>query len=272
MVRTVLVTGANSGLGLATCLHLAGLGFRVVGTARSEEKLDAVAKAAGDAGVAVDGALLDVTDGPACEALVEWLEPWAVVNNAGYMNVGRVVDVTREEALRQLDTLVVAPMRLAALALPAMRRHGSGRVVNVSSIIAHSSAAMTGWYQAGKHALSAVTDAFRREVAEDGIAVVLIEPGSLDTGIWDKAEEDLLRRREHVGDPTPYDRSLRLLRTGRPYMPGPEMAAEVIGRALTAGRPEVRYQVGVDAPLVRLAERLLPDRAHDRLVRAALGR
>ncbi len=82
MVRTVLVTGANSGLGLATCLHLAELGFRVVGTARSQEKLDALQKAAGDAGVEVEGAVLDVTDGSGCEALVGSLEPWGLVNNA----------------------------------------------------------------------------------------------------------------------------------------------------------------------------------------------
>lgn len=272
MVRTVLVTGANSGLGLATCLHLAGLGFRVVGTARSEEKLDVLRKAAGEAGVQVDGAVVDVTDGPGCEAVVGDVQPWGLVNNAGYMNMGRVIDVTAEEALLQLDTLVVAPMRLATLALPGMRQRGSGRIVNVSSAIAHGSAAMTGWYQASKHALSAVTDALRREVAEDGIDVVLVEPGSLDTGLWDKAEDDLLRRREGAGDTTAYDRTVSILRTGRPFMPGPELAAEAIGRALTAGRPDVRYSVGLDAPLVRLAERLLPDRMQDRLLRAAMGR
>jgi NAD(P)-dependent dehydrogenase (short-subunit alcohol dehydrogenase family) len=266
MERTVLVTGANSGLGEATCLHLSRLGFRVVGTARSEEKLAVLAEAG------VEGAVLDVTDRAGCEALVRKIEPWGLVNNAGYMNVGRVVDVDPDEALRQLDAMVVAPLHLAGLALPAMRRLGSGRIVNVSSAIAHGTAAMTGWYQAAKHALSAVTDAFRREVAEDGIDVVLVEPGGLDTGIWDKAEDDLLRRRRQAGDPTPYDRSLKLLRTARAYMPGPEIAAEVIGKALTAGRPEIRYQVGMDAPLVRLSERLLPDRAHDRLLRAVMGR
>ena len=265
MARTVLVTGDNSGLGLATVVHLAELGFRVVGTARSEEKLAPLAQAG------VEGAVLDVTDGPRCEEVVAAYQPWAVVNNAGYMNVGRVVDVTPEEALRQLDALVVAPMRLATLALPHMRRRGSGRVVNISSSIAHGTAAMTGWYQAAKHALSAVTDAFRREVAEDGIDVVLIEPGGLDTGLWDKAEDDLRRRGEQAGDPTPYDRAAEVIRRWRPSMPGPEKAAEVVGRALTAGRPSVRYQVGVDAALPRLAERLLPDRVHDALVRGVLG-
>jgi NAD(P)-dependent dehydrogenase (short-subunit alcohol dehydrogenase family) len=272
MVRTVLVTGTNSGLGLRTAIHLAGLGFRVVGTARSQEKLDVLHTAASDAGVEVEGAVLDLTDRAGREALVREVEPWGLVNNAGYMNVGRVVDVDPDEALRQLDALVVAPLHLAALALPAMRRRGSGRIVNVSSSIAYGTAVMTGWYQASKHALSAVTDALRAEVAEDGIDVVLIEPGGLDTRIWDRSEGDLLRRREHTGDRTAYDRALKLLHTVRPYMPGPERAAEAIGTALTAGRPDVRYKIGLDVPFVRLSGRLLPDRAQDRLLRAVLGR
>lgn len=266
------MTGANSGVGLETAVHLAGLGFRVVGTARSQEKLESLEKAAGDAGVDVDGAVLDVTDGPACEPLVRAVQPWALVNNAGYMNLGRVVDVAPEEALRQLDTLVVAPMRLAALAVPAMRQRGDGRIVNVSSSIAHATIAMMGWYQAGKHALAAVSDALRREVASDGIDVILIEPGGLDTRIWDKAEDDLLRRRGQSGASTAYDRSLRILRATRPFMTEPAAAAKVIGRALTAGRPAIRYKVGPDAPLVGLVEHLLPERVQDRLLRAFLGR
>lgn len=259
-------------MGLCTAVHLAGLGFHVVGTARSTDKLETLTKAAAEAGVQVEGVLLEVTDREECEVLVPAIEPWAVVNNAGYMNVGRVVDVAPADALHQLDALVVAPMYLATLALPAMRRRGSGRIVNVSSSIAHVTFAMMGWYQAAKHAFSAVTDAFRREVGGDGIDVVLIEPGGIDTGIWDKAEQDLLQRRELAADPTTYDRSLAILRRTRPALPGPEIVAEVIGEALTAGRPRVRYEVGGDAPLVRWAEHLLPDRAQDFVLRAALGR
>lgn len=271
MVRTVLVTGANSGVGLETSLHLARLGFRVVGTARSDEKAESLAKAASDAGVEVETAVLDVTDADRCEHLVSALQPWGVVNNAAYMNVGMVVDVRPEEALRQLHTLVVAPMHLATLALPGMRRRGEGRVLNVSSVTAHATAAMTGWYQACKHALTAVTDALRREVAADGVDVVLVEPGGLDTGIWDKAEDDLVRRRRGSAHPTAYDRSLRVLRTSRPFMKGPRPAAEVIGDAMTAGRPRATYRVGADAPLVELLDTLLPNRLKDRLARTAMG-
>lgn len=271
-MRTVLVTGANSGVGLETALQLARLGFRVVGTARSDEKLASLAEVARGAGVEVEGAVLDVTDARGCEAVVARFEPWGLVNNAGYMNVGLVVDVPPEDALRQLHTMVVAPMRLAALALPGMRRRGEGRIVNVSSVAAHATAAMTGWYQACKHALSAVTDALRREVAADGVDVVLVEPGGLRTGIWDKAEDDMLRRRDGSASPAAYDRALGILRGARPRM-GPSVgAAEVIGDAMTAGRPRARYRVGRDAPVIELTNALLPGRVKDRLARAALGR
>ncbi len=80
------------------------------------------------------------------------------------------------EALRQLDALVMAHMHLATLAVPAMRRLVSGRIVKVSSSITHVTFAMTGWYQAAEHVFSAVTAAFRRGAARDGIDVILIEP------------------------------------------------------------------------------------------------
>ncbi len=272
MIRTVLVTGANSGVGKQTAVQLARLGFRVVGTARSDDKLELLDKAARDAGVDVEGAVLDVTDAGGCADLVARIQPWGLVNNAGYMNVGQVVDVPREDALRQLDALVVAPMHLAALAVPGMRQRGEGRIVNVSSVLSHATAAMTGWYQAAKHALSAVTDALRRELAVDGIDVVLIEPGGLKTGIWPKAEDDLRRRRQHSASPEAYDHALKVLHATNDFMTPPEAAAKVIGDAMTAGRPRSNYRVGPDAPLVQLIESILPGRVKDFMARTAMGR
>ncbi len=271
MIRTVVVTGANSGIGLETALQLARRGFRVVGTVRSDEKGETLTRAAGAAGLDVDVAVLDVTDARGCESIVARFEPWGVVNNAGYMNVGQVVDVNPEEALLQLHAMVVAPMRLAALALPAMRRRGEGRIVNISSVAAHATAAMTGWYQACKHGLSAVTDALRREVAPDGVDVVLIEAGGIRTGIWDKARDDLLRRRTGSADPAAYARSLEILETMRPFMGEPRAVAEVVAGALTAGHPRATYRVGRDAPVIELLHVILPNRLKDCLARTALG-
>lgn len=271
VVRTVLVTGANSGIGKETAFHLARLGFRVVGTARSDDKAAAIRTEAAAAGVAVETEVLDVTDGGACERVVPALAPWAVVNNAGYMNVGQVVDVRPDDALRQLHAMVVAPMHLAALAVPAMRRRGEGRILNVTSTLSHATAAMTGWYQACKHGLTAVTDALRREVAGDGIEVVMVEPGGVRTGIWDKARDDLLRRRPGSAHPTAYDRAVAVLDGARPFMADAASVARVIGDALTAGRPKAVYRVGMDTPVVNLLDTVLPDRFKDRLARTALG-
>ncbi len=95
-----------------------------MGTARSKNKLASLTKAADEAWVAVEGVVLDVTGAEACRNVVASLEPWAVVNNAGYLNLGRIVDVPPEDALRQLDAMVVGPMRLARLVVPSMRRRG----------------------------------------------------------------------------------------------------------------------------------------------------
>jgi len=82
--RTVLTTGANSGIGLATVMHLARLGFRSVGSVRSEAKATEVAKAAASTGCSVDTVLLDITDAERCAAVIDELHPWAIVNDAGY--------------------------------------------------------------------------------------------------------------------------------------------------------------------------------------------
>lgn len=271
VVRTVLVTGANTGVGLETVLHLARLGFRVVGTARSEDKAASIRTAAAESGLTVEAEILELTDDAACERLVPALDPWGIVNNAGYMNPGQVVDVRPDEALRQLHAMVVAPMHLAALAVPGMRRRGEGRIVNVASTQSHATLAMNGWYQAAKHALAGVNDALRREVAGDGIEVVLIEPGGIKTSLWPKARADLVRRREHSADHTAYDRSIAVLDKTRPFMADPHTTAEVIGDALTAGQPKAVYRVGPDAPLMQFLDTVLPDRLKDRLARSALG-
>src|SRR2546426_3031418 len=185
--RTVLITGANSGLGLATTVELARRGFDSVGTVRSAAKARAVREAAREVGAEVRTALLDVTEADACGRVMSRVKPWGLVNNAGTSFTGAVEDVTDEEARAALDTMVIAPMRLSRLALPHMRAQGGGRIVNVSSIYGLTTTPLTGWYQAAKHALEALSDALRMEVAQDGVEVVLVEPGGFKTGIWDSA-------------------------------------------------------------------------------------
>jgi NAD(P)-dependent dehydrogenase (short-subunit alcohol dehydrogenase family) len=269
-VRTVLTTGANSGIGLATVIELARRGFRSIGSARSDAKAQVIHDAAAEAGVEVETVLLDVADAGACEQVMADLRLFGLVNNAGYTNTGAVEDVGDDEARDQLETMVVAPMRLARLALPAMRTAGEGRIVNVSSIYGRTSTPLSGWYQASKHALEAVSDALRIEVAGAGIDVVLVEPGAFRTGIWDDMEQSL---DTHDGSAfeQAYRRSLRLTRLTEPLMGQPERVAKVISRALRTPFPRARYLVGYDAMALAVADRLTPTTLKDRILRASLG-
>jgi NAD(P)-dependent dehydrogenase (short-subunit alcohol dehydrogenase family) len=254
--KVVLTTGANSGIGLATVVTLATLGFRSIGTVRSESKADAVMAAAKDAGVRVETALLDVTDAMRCAEVVNQVRPWAIVNNAGYSGVGAIEDVSDYEARHQLETMVVAPMRLARLALPHMRAAGDGRIVNVSSIYGLTTTPFSGWY--------------RLEVARDGIRVVLIEPGGFKTGIWEEFESDVSRR-EDSGYEAAYHRIRALIQPFMPFMGEPEGAAKVIAKALTVKVPHARYLVGRDAQMIAVSQPFLPAAVRDRVTRFLVG-
>lgn len=268
--KTVLTTGANSGIGLASVIKLATLGFRSVGTVRSEAKAETVAAAAETAGVSVETVLLDVTDASRCAEVVDQVRPWGIVNNAGFSGVGAIEDVSDKEVRQQLETMVVAPMRLARLAMPHMRAAGDGRIVNVSSIYGLTTTPFSGWYQASKHALEAASDALRLEVARDGIRVVLIEPGGFKTGIWQEFEADVSRR-EDSGYEAAYHRIRSILEPFMRFMGEPEGAAKVIAKALTADAPHARYLVGRDAQFIAAAQPFLPSGVRDRVTRFFVG-
>jgi NAD(P)-dependent dehydrogenase (short-subunit alcohol dehydrogenase family) len=166
--------------------------------------------------------------------------------------------------------MVVAPMRLARLALPYMREAGRGRVVNVSSIYGRATTPFSGWYQASKHALEALTDAFRMEVAGDGIKVVLVEPGGFKTGIWEENARDIARR-EGTRYGSAYQRTLVAIRLASTFAGNPAGVARVIAGALSSRAPRARYLVGYDAQALAVMDSLTPTTIKDRVIRLALG-
>lgn len=263
MGKSVMVTGADKGIGLATCLELAAGGWDVIGTARSEDKLGRLDEEAGSRGLRVQGLVLEVDDPASCAQAVEQVEaltgggPYALVNNAGSALSGAVEDVSDEQVRAQLETNVVAPVRLARLVLPAMRAAGGGRIVNMSSVAGRLSSPLLGWYSASKHALEAVTDALRIEVEPDGVRVVLIEPGMFGSDIWGAARADELPSPTLPRYAAAYARAQALAaRSDR--LPDPVWVARTVRVALANPVPLARYVVGADAVTGILTESLVP--------------
>ena len=277
--RTVLVTGANSGIGLSTALELAGAGYRVVGTVRSAAKGRALSDAAERAGRAdrVSPVVWDVSDPGAAAVDGGWaavLEaggaPWAVVNNAGYAQAGAVEDVGDEAARAQLETNLLAPARVARLALPAMREAGEGRVVNVGSVAGRVPLPIMGWYCASKAGLAAVSDVLRMELAPHGVQVVLVEPGSFGTSVWSTGGAGLPPEPATESYRRAYASAARA-ESAAAVLPDPVWVARVVRAALASPVPLPRYLVGVDAVALSTVEAVTPSLLSDYAKSLATG-
>jgi NAD(P)-dependent dehydrogenase (short-subunit alcohol dehydrogenase family) len=268
--RTVLITGAGTGIGLATVVEVARREFQAIAAVRSPARARTVSRAAKAAGVKVKTVILDVTDAERCQAVIDEYRPYGLVNNAGVPASGAIEDVTDVDARLALETMVLAPMRLARLAVPHMREQGGGRIVNISSIYGLMSTPLTGWYQAAKHALEAVSDALRVEIASDGISVVLIEPGAFRSNIWESAGNELQQRLDSDYF-TAYRRLGGGIKASQRLMGDPVDVARVIGQVMTAKSPKPRYLVGYDARAIDIYSKVLPTEVRDRLARLTLG-
>ena len=267
-----LVTGASSGIGKATALRLAVLGFTVYAAARRVERMSDLA----DHGIHVEP--LDVTDDGSMVTVVDKIVSEqgridVLVNNAGYGSYGAVEDVPITEARRQFDVNVFGLARLTQLVLPHMRAQRDGYIVNISSMGGKIWEPLGGWYHAAKFAVEGLSDCLRAEVAEFGIKVVVVEPGSI-TSEWATISADNL---EAISTDTPYRDQAKLIAQGlrksdTSFLASePEVVAEAIGRAVQRAKPRTRYPVGGGARIFLFAQRVLTDRGFDRFIRLAYG-
>jgi NAD(P)-dependent dehydrogenase (short-subunit alcohol dehydrogenase family) len=196
-----------------------------------------------------------------------------LVNNAGYGLFGALEDVPLDAARRQFEVNVFGLARLTQLALPHMREHGFGKIVNVSSIGGKIWEPFGGWYHASKFAVEWLSDCARMELREFGINVIVIEPGAIKTE-WSEGMSTSLQ--EYSGD-TPYAGLFngfieRMSSDAPPELPAsdPDVIARVILKAVTARRPRTRYSAGLGAKPMLALQRLAPDRVYDALWSFAL--
>jgi NAD(P)-dependent dehydrogenase (short-subunit alcohol dehydrogenase family) len=260
-VKTVLVTGASTGIGEACARHFAKRGARVLAGVRKP----------GDAPDGTEEVLLDVTDAAAISAAAAYVERLdGLVDNAGIAIASPLEHLPLEELRRQLEVNVVGQLAVTQALLPALRA-ARGRVVIIGSIAGKSALPFLGAYAMSKHALEAMADSLRVELAPEGIHVALVEPGTIATPIWTKPQRN--------ADDLPaeavarYGARIDSFRTAAAKRSAnaapPELVVRAIEHALTADRPKARYLVGRDAKIRATIERL-PDRLRDRVIKKAL--
>ncbi|MCP9438447.1 MAG: SDR family oxidoreductase [Nitrospira sp.] len=273
--KTVLITGASTGIGAACALHLDRLGFVVFAGVRKERDGEVLKEQGTERLIPI---FLDVTDHSSlvnAHAIVEEFVGinglYGIVNNAGIAVAGPLEAVPIPDLRRQLEVNVIGQVAVIQTFLPLIRQ-ARGRIVNMGSIAGRAAMPLMGPYAASKFALEAITDALRLEVQQWGITVSIIEPGAIATPIWEKSGKQAAgleastrpELRELYREVVAGVRSV-VTRAAERAIPA-EIVARVVGKALTAARPKTRYLVGTDARLRALMVKLLPDRVSDKVL------
>ena len=273
MQKTVLITGCSSGIGAALAREFARLGLRVYASARRPQTL-APLEADGITGLA-----LDVDDDASISAALARVEAESgaldlLVNNAGFSQVGAVVDLTRDDLRRQYETNVISPARVTALALPMLRaavaRNGAATVANVGSIVGLFTTPFAAAYCSSKAAVHSITDALRMELEPFGIHVVSIQPGGIRSAFGNHAEAAI---RLPEGSPyRPVEAGIRArAQAGQQGATPAEEFVVPVAEALLEARPPRVIRGGANSTRVPLLKKLLPAAAFDRRMTAMFG-
>ena len=266
--KVILITGASSGIGFDTARTLARQGHKVYAAARRVELMEPL-KSYG-----VKVLRMDVTEQASMAAGVQAVLDAegridVLVNNAGYGYFGAVENVTMEEARRQVEVNVFGLAELCKLVLPVMRKQGSGRIINTSSIAGKTVLPFGAWYHVTKYSVEALSDALRMEMKPFGVDVVLIEPGGIKTDWGIIAAKHLAESSKG----TAYEKTgLQeaenfhwMYETN--YLSQPSVVTKTMCKAVNSRHPRARYRTGAFATTMMLSHALLPTRCWDAIVR-----
>ena len=278
-MKSVVVTGASTGIGFACSKLLLARGFRVFGSVRNP--LDAE-RLRTELGANFTPLLFDVTDEAAVKAAAGEVRAAlggealaGLVNNAGIAVAGPVTELPIAEFRRQMEVNVIGPVIATQAFAPLLgadpaRSGAAGRIVMISSVAGRNGNPLMAPYSTSKHAVEGLSESLRRELMLFGIDVIIIAPGAVKTPIWANAEEVDLSAYQS----SPFFPALQrirgfMLHLGKIGLPA-ETIAERVFEALTAPAPKVRYEIAPD-PLRQWITRLLPKRTVDRIIAKRLG-
>jgi len=275
--QVVIITGASAGIGEQTARRLGRGGSRVVISARRQDRLDSLKRdieAGGGQALAVAGDITSPDDRANLveQAVTKFGRIDGLVNNAGYGLRGPIEIVPLEDIRRNFETNVFSLIGLSQIVIPIMRKQAEGRIVNISSVAGRIARPLSSIYDSTKHALEAISDGMRGELAGFGIRVVVVEPGFILTEFLqvssDVSRPVIQKESPYSGFFTTFNRSADRMRK----MAGqPDDIARLVEKALTAERPRIRYAAPAHARIFLALKRLLPDRVIDFAVSRQTG-
>ena len=275
--QVAIVTGASAGIGEASVRWLAREGARVVMAARRLDRLDVIKREIEAGGGVAMAVAADVTSEEDRRRLVrEAVDKFgridALVNNAGYGQRGPIETVPVENIRQNFETNLFSLIALTQLVIPIMREQGSGRIINISSVAGRIARPLSSVYDATKHALEAVSDGLREELAPFGIQVVIIEPGFIITEFLQVANEVSRPVVEQEGPYAPFFAAFSAGYQRLRKMAGkPDDIAELVVKAMTAARPRNRYAAPRHARVAIALKRWLPERLFNYLLARQSG-
>ncbi len=270
--KTVLFTGCSTGIGWTGAHFLRNHGWTVIPSARKPDDLESLRK---DGFTPVG---LDLTSGESIRNAVEETmnlcggRLGGVINNSGYGQSGAIEDLSRYDMVRQFEVNVFGMQELTNKLIPVFRKQGGGRIVNISSVLGRISMPFMGIYSASKFAMEAITDALRVELHGSGIAVVLVQPGPIESAFRSNSAEWARSMLKSAVSPyrTIYESELSrggtLQNDEHLFMKPPEAVARKILKALDSPRPRTRYKVTVPAYAGAFMRRFSTDAINDRIM------
>src|ERR1700760_828668 len=279
-MKSVVVTGASTGIGWATARLLLDRGFRVFGSVRGKADAD---RLGGEFGANFPPLLFDVTDEAAVHAAAGEVRAvlggetlTGLVNNAGIALVGPVLEMPLEQFRRQIDVNVIGPFIATQAFGPLLGadpelKGPRGRIVMISSVPGRNGNPFTPGYSASKHAIEGLSESLRRELMLFGIDVIIIAPGPVKTPIWAKGQGDLDASKYSN---SPYSASMKNVTAYMAHLASiglpPETIAECVYNALTLPKPKTRYMIAPD-PMRHFITQWLPKRMVDRIIAKRVG-
>lgn len=274
--KTVLITGCSSGIGYYCARALQNSDFRVIASARTIEDVERLNEEG------LECVQIDLANSSSIEQGVDEVldktsgQLYGLFNNAAYGQPGAVEDLTRQALREQFEVNLFGTQELTNKLLPLMRRQGTGRIIQNSSVLGLVALKYRGAYNASKFALEGLTDTMRMELDGSGIHVSLIEPGPVLSSFRKNA---LLAFRKNIDMKNSvhaevYESVLeKLAKEGAvvPFTLGPESVYEKLLHALESTSPKPRYYVTKPTYAFALLKRLLSHRMMDRILIAASG-